>query len=143
MDPLTQLSPRRHHRFAPLSSLSSGFLSLPHLSTLSIPTSLLKRVFTLTFYSPSQRSYICDICGNHRFTIIKSRLKYVYSRLSPLSNTFDEHFDTSPTSSRVPLNYYKISYIKNRNKTNFLTFIISNYYTNHQPYLIIFQYKLI
>ena len=60
-----------------------------------------------------------------------------------LPNTFDEHFDTSPTSSRVPLNYYNISYIKNRNKTNFLTFIISNYYTNHQPYLIIFQYKLI
>ena len=145
MDPLTQLSPRRHHRFAPLSSLSSGFLSLHtthYLSTLSIPPSLLKRVFiTLPFYPPSQRSYICDIiCGNHRFTIIKSRLKYVYSRLS---NTFDEHFDTSPTSSRVPLNYYKISYIKNRNKTNFLTFIISNYYTNHQPYLIIFQYKLI
>ena len=54
--------------------------------------------------------------AEHRFTIIKSRLKYVYSRLS---NTFDEHFDTSPTSSRVPLNYYKISYIKNRNKTNF------------------------
>ena len=84
MDPLTQLSPRRHHRFAPLSSLSSGFLSLHISLTLSIPPSLLKRVFiTLPFYSPSQRSYICDICGNHRFTIIKSRLKYVYSRLSP------------------------------------------------------------
>ena len=56
-----------------------------HLSILSIPPSLLKRVFiTLPFYPPSQRSYICDIiCGNHRFTIIKSRLKYVYSRLSP------------------------------------------------------------